>query len=109
MDQQHLIEKTKELVARDLELEETTEPLDEEKLLQLIADRVAYLIEHNIELVFSSLYRLDVDERKVEKALMPGNPIPANVALATLILERQKKRVKTKSEYKQEDLTDWEW
>lgn len=110
MKQEELIREAGGLIARDLEIEVSEESiLSEEELLQAVANRVAYLIEHNIEMLFSSLYRLDVSEAKVHAALMPGNPEPANIAVAKLILERQKQRIRTKHQYKQKDIDGWDW
>jgi hypothetical protein len=109
MKQEELIQEAGDLIARDLEMElNEGENLSEEALLQVVANRVAYLIEYNLEMLFSSLYRLDVSEGKVHAALMPGNPEPANIAVARLILERQKQRIRTKHQYKQDDLEGWD-
>ena len=60
-----------------------------------------------MEVLLSLMYRLDIDEKKVEFALSPIAPEPANRGLAMLVLERQKQRVYTKQKYKSEQLDDW--
>lgn len=97
---------TAELIVRDFELEPQQEILSEEELLHLLANHVAAMIETKLEFLLSLMYRLDIDEKKVHFALSPFCEEPANVALARLILERQKQRVFTKQHYKQEDLGD---
>ncbi len=103
-------ENTKKLIAKDFELETTEEDnITEEDLLMMLAERMDYLIEKRTEFLFSLMYRLDVDERKVRAALSPIAPEPANIGLARLVLERQKQRAFTKQYYKQEKLDDMEW
>lgn len=101
------LEGTKQLILRDFELQEGDEPIaTEEDLLRLLADQIAHMIEFNLEVLLSNMYRLDISERKVNQALSPGNPEPANMALARLVLERQKQRAYTKKHYQQPDLGD---
>lgn len=101
-------EHTRELITRDFELETTAdqEAISEEELFHLLANRIAYMIEYQLEFLLSLMYRLDVSERKVEEALSPGAPEPANIGLAKLVLERQKQRAFTKQYYKQDELED---
>jgi len=98
--------QTTELIVKDFELEPQEEQLTEEELLRLLANQVAEMIEYRMEFLLSLMYRLDVSEQKVNFALSPHCPEPANIALARLVLERQKQRVFTKQYYKQEDLED---
>ncbi|MCB9299876.1 MAG: hypothetical protein H6566_04445 [Lewinellaceae bacterium] len=97
---------TTELIIRDFEMQPQEKTLTEEELLQLLADHIADMIEHRLEFLLSMMYRLDVDERKVDRALSPYSDEPANLALAKLVLERQKQRAFTKQYYKQQDLED---
>lgn len=97
---------TTELIVRDFDLEPQEESLTEEELLRLLSDVVAEMIERRLEFLLSLMYRLDIDEKKVHYALSPFCEEPANIALAKLILERQKQRAFTKQYYKQENLGD---
>ena len=103
-----------QLIARDFGIEKIGEQeMTEEELLQLLESQVAYYIEHNLDFLLSSLYRLDISEKLVRNALLPSSATPANVAIAKLILERQKKRVFTKQFYKQDKIEglgeEWEF
>jgi hypothetical protein len=100
-------EETLQIIARDLELE-LPRTLTEQELLDLLADQVAWMLENRTEYIFSLLYRLDVPEAEVEKALHPNAPEPGNVGVARLILERQKKRWETKKSYKPPKIDGWE-
>lgn len=108
MNQENL-DTAQSLIIRDFELENRAETLSEEDLLRLLADQIAYMIDHKLEFLLSLMYRLDIDESKVNRALSPLSEEPANIALAHLVLERQKQRVFTKQHYKQDNLDSWEW
>ena len=69
--------------------------LDEEAVLQLFTERVEDMMQHNLDLLLSSLYRLDVEEVDIQRALHLPDVTPAR-AIAKLILDRQKVRLKTK-------------
>lgn len=103
------LDQTRQLIARDFELEPTGDSISEEALLDLLADRIAWLIEYRMGFLLSLMYRLDIPESRVNEALSPAHPEPANLALAKLVLERQKQRIRTKREYRQDNLDGWEW
>ncbi len=98
---QLMIAETTLLIARDFGLEGHETPMTEEALLELVANEVAYMIEHRLDFLLSLLYRLDVLEPDINFALSPYCPEPANQALAKLIVDRQKKRILSKRKYKQ--------
>lgn len=101
------LEEAKELLLRDFELAEGDFPIaTEEDLLRLLADQIAQMIEFNLEVLLSNLYRLDVQEDQVNDALSPHCPEPANIALARLVLARQKQRTYTKKHFQQPSLED---
>ncbi len=110
MPKQSSTELVAELIRRDFDLETTGETITDEELLRLLADQIDWLIERRMEWLLSLMYRMDIDEAKVQFALTPFAPEPANIGLARLVLERQKKRAETKLNYKPEDLgEEWEW
>ncbi|GJM32124.1 MAG: hypothetical protein DHS20C18_11250 [Saprospiraceae bacterium] len=101
---------TTELVIRDFEVELKGEKiLTEEDLFRILSDQIAYMIEYRLEYLLSLMYRLDINERKVNDALAPFAPEPANIGLARLVLDRQKQRTYTKSHFKQEEKLDDDW
>ncbi|MFK7936287.1 MAG: hypothetical protein AB8G22_22420 [Saprospiraceae bacterium] len=97
---------TQDLIVRDFALEAPDREFTEEELLDYMAEVVAQMIDRKPDFLFSLLYRLDVEEHKINMALAPAAGEPANVGLARLILERQKQRVFTKQFYKTEKLDD---
>lgn len=78
-------------------------------LLVAISDKVAWYLEHDIDMLLSYLYRLDVAEDHVNQALSPLNEEAPHLAIAKLILNRQKQRMQTKQKYKVTPIKDWEF
>ncbi len=96
-----------DLINRDLGLPSDAGHHSEEELIDLLADRVAELLATDMVSFMSMMYRLDVPEKQVARALSPANDDPANVTLAKLIIERQKKRLHTKKTIKPQPFDDW--
>ena len=69
--------------------------LDEKALLELFTKRVEEMMRSDLGLLLSSLYRLDVEEYKIQKALR-SSTIPAAEGIASLIIERQKEKIATR-------------
>ena len=110
MSKENTTQLTAALIGRDFELENIDDNLSEEELFRLLADHIDWLIERRMEWLLSLMYRMDVDEAKVQAALSPNAPEAANIGLARLVLERQKQRVYTKQNYRPQDLgKEWEW
>lgn len=102
------MDKTAEIIIQNFEIEPPKEEPSDEDLLRLLSDQIAYMIEYRMEYLLSLLYRNDVEEVKINFALSPLCPEPANIALAQLVLARQKERLATKQAYKVEPLEDLE-
>jgi hypothetical protein len=97
------------LLSQDFDIAQGEES-SEEDLLRMLIDHLDFLIDNRMEFLLSLMYRMDIDEAKVQAALLPTAAEPANIGLARLILERQKRRVFTKQHYRPEDLgEEWEW
>lgn len=90
---------------------QTEEGLKEEEMIIQIERRVAELMERDMSLLMSYLYRLDIKESKINFCLDPKNLLHPYTCLASLIWERQKQRILTKIKYKQEGSVEdgWEW
>ena len=72
--------------------------LDEKALLEIFTLRVEEMMRDNLDLLLSSLYRLDVEELKIQNALRSAT-VPAAEGIASLIIERQKERIRTRRKY----------
>ncbi|MBK8626744.1 MAG: hypothetical protein IPN86_14620 [Saprospiraceae bacterium] len=97
-----------ELIYNDLNIE-YKDAISDDEMLTLISDRVAWFLENDKDLLLSYLYRLDIDEERIDKALSPIDIDPAPIAIGKLILHRQKQRIETKQRYKVDPIEGWEF
>lgn len=75
-------------------------PRDSEaKLRDWLQNRIGYMLDHETDLLLSTLYRLDIDEYKIKQVLQKGTQVPVATGLAELVLDRQRERHLTKQEY----------
>lgn len=95
------------IISNDLDVNIPQDLTDEEMILH-IADRVDRLLKAEPDLLMSYLYRLDVEQVKIEAALATS-VFPAHVTFAHLIWERQKERLESKKKYKQDPIEGWEF
>lgn len=110
--EEETFKQTSDMVRGPFELESAPTPGTEAELLALLAERIEEMLERRPEYLMSMLYRLDVLEEKIHPAMHPGAPEPPHIGLARLVLERQKQRIETKKNVKQEpleDMKDWAW
>ncbi len=102
--------QTRALVVQDFALSPETVPTNATAFFELLCDAIAYMIEHQRDRLMSTLYRLDIDEAKINYALSPFAPDAANIELARLVMARQAQRVATKASIKVEQKTDlWDF
>jgi len=104
-----IIKHTKDLIKKDFDLEIKSDSISEEELIKLLAIELEFLIDRRMEYLFQILYRLDVNEGKVNDALGLTHDEPAHIALAKLIVERQKKKAETRIKYSSPDIDDEDW
>jgi len=95
------------LISSDLDISLPNELTDEEMILH-IADRVEQLLKGDPDLLMSYLYRLDVEEKNIRRAV-ETSIMPIHVTFANLIWERQKQRLATKQLFKQDPIEGWEF
>ena len=86
-----------QLILRNFELDERGHP-DEEALIQMLSGRISEMLDSEPDLLFSTLYRLDIYESKIKRVLHSHIEDPAT-GLARLVLERQIEKLKSRSEY----------
>ena len=104
------IDETKSLINRDFDLDIPGEDQNEEAIIEILALRVADMIDGDIDLLLSYLYRLDVEESKIDFIFNQQSTIPAHIGLATLIWERQKERLATKKKFGDRGMIEgWEY
>lgn len=67
------------------------------------------MLEGDVDLLMSYLYRLDIEAHKINAVLQMSHAVPPNVGLARLILDRQKQRIKTKQSIEVKPIEGWEF
>lgn len=77
---------------------------EEEEVIGLLTNQIAWMLAHRTEFLFSLMYRLDVDERLVRKAMDPTAETPPAEGLARLVFNRQKARLQTKRDIHVDDI-----
>lgn len=84
------------------------EAANPEDLLAAITHRVNELMDADIELLMSYLYRLDVLESDIDFILNKQKKVPVNEGLAKLIFDRQMVRKQYRAQYKQKPIEGWD-
>jgi hypothetical protein len=68
-----------------------------------LATHINEMIIHHFNDLVNLLYRLDVNENKLKEWLAGNNGEDAGKIIATLIIERQLQKMKSREQYKQQD------
>ncbi len=92
-------EEILELLSKDLRITESLSFQSEGETLRWLADEIAILLDSDMQHLLQILYRLDVDEDSVYKAMHPKSQIPVNESLAKLIYDRECQRLLTKKTF----------
>jgi hypothetical protein len=61
------------------------------------------LIKNDFDKLITYLYRIDVNEQKLKSLLQQNTDVDAGNIIATLIIERQQQKIKTREQFKQRD------
>ena len=67
-------------------------------LLQLLADKINYLIVNDFNKLISILYRADINESKLNIILSENRNEDAGKLIALLFIERQMQKIKSREE-----------
>lgn len=79
-------------------------PNDVENLSQLniyLTEKLKDLLDNNFNLLVNTLYRIDVNEEKLNELFGSKNRVPIPSALAELIIERQLQKIHFRKKYKE--------
>jgi len=68
-----------------------------------LAAHINDLIKNNFEKLVTYLYRIDVNEQKLKSLLQQKPDEDAGNIIATLIIERQEQKIKTRQQFSQQD------
>lgn len=91
-----------DLLQKDWEIEKPN-LVSEEEILRRLEQRVAYLIERNPEYFIQLMYRLDINEHKLNEVLQ-HHDAPAQVAW--LVYKRQLQKAESRLKHKQDGSVD---
>lgn len=69
-----------------------------DQLQTILSSRINYLINNDFNLLVNLLYRIDVNETKLKKILKEKNTLDAAEIIATLFIERQLQKIKSRRE-----------
>ena len=79
---------------------------ENEDYQELYAELAAYinnLIKNDFDKLITYLYRVDVNEEKLKTLLQQNPQEDAGNIIATLIIERQQQKIKTRQQFSQRD------
>jgi hypothetical protein len=72
----------------------------EDNLMQLLEEKINYLIINNFNKLIYLLYRADINETKLNKLLADNKKENAGKIIAALFIERQIQKIKSREEHK---------
>lgn len=72
-------------------------------LLQRLALQINHLIQADFHRLLASLYRLDISELKLKQTLEENTDKDAGELIATLVVERQLQKLKTRQAFRQQN------
>lgn len=75
------------------------EDLPEDEVVEEVRKRIRYLLDHDMERLLHTLYRIDVPEGKTRHALATADPDLIDIILTELILERIREKIETRKKY----------
>ena len=84
----------------------TETELRNEILFKELCTQINGLLQHDFEKLVYILYRVDVDEQKLKKMLEYNSDIPSAEVIANLLVERQAAKIKTRQQYRQNQVND---
>lgn len=87
------------IISRNFEVE-TSGELTIESLVKLLSLRIRELLDRNLEKLVSIMYRIDLNQAKVDKIFENTSKDEIAYQLSELIIERQIEKVRTRRLYK---------
>jgi hypothetical protein len=87
------------IISRNFEVERSGE-ITFETLRDLLGMRIRELLDKNLEKLVSIMYRIDLNQEKVDRIFENISKDEIAFQLAVLIIERQMEKVRTRSLYK---------
>jgi hypothetical protein len=91
-----LIKDIAENLQKDWEIA-LPETLSEQEIINILAQRIALLLDRSPEALFQLMYRIDISEAAFNKAVNTNEPA---LNIACLIYERQKAKAESRQKHK---------
>lgn len=85
------------------ELSQLLPQQEDQALIQLknaLAERIAYMLDHDFELLMQIFYKIDLKESSVQQAITGGIEGEPSMILADLVIERQIQKAETRRKYR---------
>lgn len=98
MDNTELIKQLQNELAIDM-----AETISYSELHAQLSAHINTLIKNDFEKLVSYLYRIDVSEQKLKSLLQQNPGEDAGNIIATLIIERQQQKIKTRQQFSRRD------
>ncbi len=80
-------------------------PDKEEALIEALAERVHFLLRHDLDRLMTGLYVLDVPEEQFRASLAKPDTLAAAKTLAAAIIAREKEKAATRERFRRETST----
>ena len=77
--------------------------LSNDQLLDKLAEHINFLIGKDFQKLISILYRVDISEKKLKTMLDENQNTDAGKLIASLLIERQLQKIKTRREFSRRD------
>ena len=91
-------------IQRQFDLEKINE-ISEDEMILVLANRISEMLDTETDLLFSTLYRLDIYESKINAVLNSSEDTASG--LARLVIERQQEKFKSRAEHQQKSNGDF--
>lgn len=73
--------------------------IPETEVRKWLENKIRQMLDQETDLLWSTLYRMDVDEEKIKQVLASAHQTPVEAGLAGLVLERQKQRNEMRAKF----------
>lgn len=101
-----LLQETSLLLRKDLEINSIPPDVTEKEIIDFLERLVESLLDGQMERLFYFMYRLDIDELKIRKALHPESIDPPHKAIARLMFDREIQKAQSRLDYRQKHPQD---
>jgi len=84
-------------IQQQFDLDKISE-FSEAEMILMLSKRISEMLDTETDLLFSTLYRLDIYESKINAVLYSSEDTATG--LARLVIERQKQKIKSRADHK---------